>query len=65
MRDMSAEDIKKIRDKLGISQEALAHVIGVSFQTINRWERGACKPSRLALEKIKQLAEKEKENGAK
>lgn len=60
---MNSLKIKEIRDKLGISQEALARLIGVSFQTINRWERGAFKPSHLALEKIKQLEAKEKENG--
>lgn len=56
---MNGEEIKDIRQKLGISQEALAHLIGVSFQTVNRWERGVFKPSRLALEKIKQLTKKD------
>lgn len=60
---MNAMEIKEIRERLGLTQEALAHLIGVSFQTINRWERGIFKPSRLALEKIKQLEEKEKVNG--
>lgn len=58
---MSATDIKEIREKLGLTQEALAHLLGVSFQTINRWERGLFKPSKLALEKIKQLEEKTNE----
>lgn len=56
---MNAIDIKNLRQKLGITQESLANKIGVTHQTINRWERGAFKPSRLALEKIKQLEEKE------
>lgn len=56
---MNANDIKRIREKLGLSQEALAHLIGVSFQTINRWERGIFKPSPLALEKMKSLEKKE------
>lgn len=60
---MNSTEIKEIRERLGLTQEALAHLLGVSFQTINRWERGAFKPSRLALEKIKQLEEKEKVNG--
>jgi putative transcriptional regulator len=59
---MNSMEIKEIRDRLGLSQEALAHVLGVSFQTINRWERGIFKPSNLAVEKIKQLMEKEKAN---
>lgn len=56
---MDSIDIKEIRLKLGLSQEALAHKIGVTFQTINRWERGLHKPSSLALEKIKKLGGKD------
>lgn len=60
MKDMNAEEIKIIRERLGLTQEALARLIGVSFQTINRWERGSFKPSPLALEKIKQLEQQGK-----
>ena len=60
---MNATEIKEIRERLHLTQEALAHLLGVSFQTINRWERGLFKPSKLALDKIKQLADKEKVNG--
>lgn len=59
---MNSMEIKEIRDKLGLTQEALAHILGVSFQTINRWERGLYKPSPLALEKLKQLENKGKEH---
>ncbi len=57
---MEAIEIKSLRENMGISQEALAHVLSVSFQTINRWERGINKPSRLAIEKIKALKKKGK-----
>jgi len=30
--------VKKVRKQLGISQEDLAHALGVSFATVNRWE---------------------------
>lgn len=60
---MTPLEIKRIREKLGMTQEALAHLLGVSFQTINRWERGIYKPSRLALEKIKALEQKECKHG--
>lgn len=59
---MNSLEIKEIREKLGLTQEALAHILGVSFQTINRWERGLFNPSPLALEKLKQLEEKGKAN---
>ena len=51
-----AEELKKLRQQKGWSQEALARELGVSFATVNRWENGKTKPSRLAQEKIKQVA---------
>ena len=52
---MTPLEIKTIRNKLGVSQEKFAHMIGVSFGTLSRWERGISKPSNLALDKIKTL----------
>ncbi|NJK38124.1 MAG: helix-turn-helix transcriptional regulator [Oscillatoriales cyanobacterium RM1_1_9] len=46
--------IATMRQRLGISQEKLASELGVSFQTVNRWERGHTKPSHLALVAIRQ-----------
>ena len=40
--------VKEVRRQLGISQEALAHELGVSFATINRWENGKTRPFKLA-----------------
>lgn len=38
-------DIKIIRQKSLLSQEAFAQILGVSFTTVNRWETGKSKPS--------------------
>ena len=38
-------DIKIIRQRSLMSQEAFAQALGVSFTTVNRWESGKCKPS--------------------
>ena len=38
-------DIKAIRQKSLLSQEAFAQILGVSFTTVNRWETGKSKPS--------------------
>ncbi|MEK6791808.1 MAG: helix-turn-helix domain-containing protein [Deltaproteobacteria bacterium] len=46
---MGPEDIKRIRQCLGWSQEALAREVGVSFCTVNRWERGKSQPSPMAI----------------
>ena len=44
--------INALRKKLNITQEELAHELGVSFSTINRWETGKSKPSKLAEKAI-------------
>lgn len=39
------EDICTQRKKLGLSQEKLAELVGVSRNTVSRWEQGSCSPS--------------------
>ena len=51
------EVLRALRSKLGLSQEALAERLGVSFATVNRWEGGANIPQRAAREAIARLAE--------
>jgi putative transcriptional regulator len=50
--------IKTIRQKLGLSQEELAQKLGVSFTSVNRWENGQTKPSKLAKKQIDLLCKK-------
>jgi transcriptional regulator with XRE-family HTH domain len=52
--------LKEIRKKKGWSQERLARELGVSFQTIHRWEAGKFSPSPLAKEKIDKLIKQTK-----
>ena len=40
--------VKEIRSQLALSQEDLARQLGISFTTVNRWENGQVKPSKLA-----------------
>ena len=51
----STDIIKDIRSRLGLSQMELAEKLGVSFATVNRWEKGHCEPSQIALGTIKRL----------
>lgn len=44
--------IKELRGQLGLSQEDLARELGVSYATVNRWENGQSKPSKLARVQI-------------
>ncbi len=44
-----SEQVKAVRIALKLSQEELAHALGVSFATVNRWENGKTEPSKMAL----------------
>ena len=37
--------VKELREKLIITQEELAQLLGVSYASINRWETGKHKPT--------------------
>lgn len=47
--------LKNLREEKNWSQEDLAHELGVSFSTINRWENGKTKPSKMAQAHINRL----------
>ena len=49
--------LKELRRRLKLTQEALAHKLGVSFTSVNRWENGQIQPSPLAKSKIEELFE--------
>lgn len=53
-----AEKVKYVRTTLRLSQEDLAHELGVSFATINRWENGNYYPSKLAQKVFLEFCEK-------
>ncbi len=44
--------VKELRERLHLTQEAMAETLGVSFATVNRWENGWTVPSKLALRQI-------------
>ena len=47
--------IKRLRARLDLTQAALAERLGVSFPTINRWEKGKSRPSQLSWNQILRL----------
>lgn len=51
-------DIRRVRERLGLSQAVFASLIGASASTVRAWERGARRPSDMARRLI-ELAERE------
>ncbi len=52
---MTPEEIAALRLKIGVTQEKFAHLIGTTAVTVNRWENGVFKPSRLYVRELKDL----------
>lgn len=54
-----AKLIKQYRNKKFITQEELANQLGVSFVTVNRWEKGKYDPTMKQKRVLYELFEKE------
>jgi transcriptional regulator with XRE-family HTH domain len=60
---MTSDEIKALRQQLNLSQEKFAIILGVSFATVNRWEKGHNQPrgkARSSLNLIKSILEESK-----
>ena len=53
-----AEKMQIVRKSLFMSQEAMAKELGVSFATVNRWEKEKCEPGYKAQKAFSDLCEK-------
>ncbi|MBI4736971.1 MAG: DUF2384 domain-containing protein [candidate division NC10 bacterium] len=49
--------LHRVRARIGISQETLAQILGVSVRTVGRWEAKSSFPSRLAQDRMDRLTE--------
>lgn len=57
--------IRELRLLLGLTQEEMATILGVSFSTVSRWERGRANPSPIASKLIEIKLTKLGERGEK
>lgn len=55
---MDGKDIKQIRKRLGFTQKELADLVGVDQVSVNRWENGKRRPSKLAVRNLERLQKK-------
>lgn len=52
-----AAQVSRLRARLSASQEQLAHLLGVSWPSVSRWERGVSRPDPNTAEKLGRLAD--------
>ena len=52
---MTPSEIRTLRQRLRLTQQALADRIGVHVETVRRWEQGRTCPSRMALRFLRVL----------
>ena len=62
MPDFSTK-VKQVRMQLGLSQEALAQELSVSYATIHRWENGKTIPFKLARAQFDAFCQKMTQKG--
>jgi len=49
--------IKELRNKLDLTQEQFAQKVGVTFSTINNWEKGTRTPHPFLFQRLMDMAE--------
>lgn len=55
---MKSEHVRELRLELGLSQERFAQLLGVSLQTVRRWEAGLTKPLPIINLRLEELEQK-------
>jgi putative transcriptional regulator len=57
VRDFSARDIKRLRERLKFSQPVLAHLLHTTASTVRKWEQGDTRPAGPALKLLNVIAD--------
>lgn len=55
---MERKGIKNLRLSFGLSQERFAQLLGVSLQTVRRWEGGLTRPLPIIIQRLEELQRK-------
>ncbi len=59
--NFTPEEIKKLRIKLMLSQTDLAKLLGITFESVNRYENGRSRPTFRVQRKLSELYKKERD----
>ena len=58
VRELSAADIKQLRETLNFSQPVFAHHLHTTASTVRKWEQGETRPTGPALKLLNVIADK-------
>ena len=58
MFNRSSQFVRSLRRELKMTQEEFAHELGITVGTVNRWENGRFRPSKLARATLLEFAER-------
>lgn len=58
VRELSADDIKRLREGLHFSQPVFAHHLHTTASTVRKWEQGETRPAGPALKLLNVIADK-------
>ena len=58
IHEMKPKEIKKLRERVKVSQPVLAMCLNVSSSTVKHWERGEKHPSKPAMKLLNLVADK-------
>jgi transcriptional regulator with XRE-family HTH domain len=48
--------VRRLRDHVGVSQDGLARIVGVTPKTVHRWETERSRPHDIAVDRVRQVA---------
>lgn len=57
VKDLKAQEIKKIREKINVSQPVFAKLLNTSPETIKKWEQGERHPTGASLKLLNLVAD--------
>lgn len=50
-----AEMVKRLRERMGLTQEQFAREVGVTFSTVNLWENGHRRPQPYLMKRLLEM----------
>lgn len=56
VKDLKANDIKRIREKINVSQPVFAKLLNTSSETVKKWEQGERHPTGASLKLLNLVA---------